>query len=100
MVDRYCNEKPWEVPTDAFLFQHETCLAVPAERPGKGDGLEVWLRLAVATGPECTQNKIVQVAVKASLIYKPFVLLAAQTLFQQHFFPVAGERDCLSVYSG
>lgn len=24
----------------------------PTERPGKGDGLEVWLRLPVATGPE------------------------------------------------
>lgn len=33
----------------------------PGEHPEKGDGLEVWVSLPVAAGPECTQNKIIQV---------------------------------------
>lgn len=33
----------------------------PREHPEKGDVLEVQVSLPVGTGPECTQNKIVQV---------------------------------------
>lgn len=33
----------------------------PGEQPGKGDVLEVQVSLPVATGPERTQNKTVQV---------------------------------------
>lgn len=90
-----------------MLFQHEgasySCsqqqaTGSPGEHPEREDVLEVQVNLPVAAGPECTQKSSSesQVAVRVSLICEPLILLAACTLFQQHFFPVTGGFECLS----
>lgn len=107
MLHRCLWWEAWEAPTDALLFQHggasyscsqQQVTGSPGEHPEKEDVLEVWVNLPVAAGPECTQKSSSesQVAVRVSFICEPLVLLAACTLFQQHFFPVTGGRECLS----
>lgn len=69
----------------------------PGEHPEKRGTLEIQVDLLVAAGPQCTQKSSSesQVVVGVSLIGEPLVLLAACTLFLQHFFPVTGGCGCL-----